>query len=162
VIRAGVESDVRAIVEFGRDVIPSHYAPLIGPAAAEAQVRDWWGEAFIMRAVAAGNVVVLFVDDRLAGVGQIGRNGDDFAIYKLYLRPELRGRGLGAELIAALIDSLPAHTTRVSVEHFAANSRAGAFYERRGFTVDRIEPDSGGDPSLDVVWRSRALGECSG
>lgn len=38
-----------------------------------------------------------------------------------------------------------------------SNVRAGAFYEREGFTVERVEPSVAGDPALDVVWRTRPL-----
>ncbi|NJC23460.1 hypothetical protein BJ994_002536 [Arthrobacter pigmenti] len=38
-----------------------------------------------------------------------------------------------------------------------ANERAGAFYEREGFTVQRVEPSPTEDPALGVVWRSRSL-----
>lgn len=40
-------------------------------------------------------------------------------------------------------------TDKVYIEHFGANVRAGAFYEREGFTVERTEQD--------IVWRSRAV-----
>ncbi len=68
-----------------------------------------------------------------------------------------RGRGLGPQLIDALIGQLPADVVRLYVEHFAANERAGAFFEREGFTVERVEPSSPGDPPLAVVWRARDL-----
>jgi hypothetical protein len=38
-----------------------------------------------------------------------------------------------------------------------ANERAGAFYEREGFTVQRIEPGDSANPALGVVWRARQL-----
>jgi hypothetical protein len=38
-----------------------------------------------------------------------------------------------------------------------ANERAGAFYEREGFPVERIEPRPTDDPGLGVVWRVRPL-----
>jgi ribosomal protein S18 acetylase RimI-like enzyme len=63
---------------------------------------------------------------------------------------------LGRRLIDALVAQLPLDAERICVEHFAANERAAAFYEREGFTVDRVEPS--GDPRRAVVWRSRRLG----
>jgi hypothetical protein len=40
------------------------------------------------------------------------------------------------------------------IEHFAANTRAAAFYEREGFTVRSIESSPTGRSELDVVWRA--------
>ncbi len=78
-------------------------------------------------------------------------------IYKLYVHARHRGRGLGPRLIDALVRQLPADADRLYVEHFAANERACRFYDREGFTVERIEPSPTADPALAVVWRVRYL-----
>ncbi|MFB9691384.1 GNAT family N-acetyltransferase [Amycolatopsis plumensis] len=156
-VRAAEPEDVGAIRRFGEAHVRAHYAPLIGPAAADAQVRDWWNETHIGAAVAAGLVVVAEADGELLGVGQRGRSGADHVVYKLYVHPRQRGHGLGPRLLEALTAHLPADAERLYIEHFAANERAGAFYEREGFAVDRIEPSAGGDPALAVVWRAKPL-----
>ena len=155
VVRAGGPVDVEAICGFGAQVIPDHYAPLIGDEAAAAQVRDWWSVERIGAAVAAGLVVVAERAGTIVGVGQRGTDGRAPVIYKLYLAPEARGHGLGRRLIDALVAQLPPDADRIRVEHFAANERAGAFYEREGFVVERIEP--GPTEALGVVWRVRGL-----
>ncbi|MEJ7744235.1 MAG: GNAT family N-acetyltransferase [Nocardioidaceae bacterium] len=71
--------------------------------------------------------------------------------------PRHRGRGLGLRLLDALTRQLPANADRLYIEHFVANERAGAFYEREGFTVERIESSPTGNPALGVVWRVRPL-----
>jgi RimJ/RimL family protein N-acetyltransferase len=63
----------------------------------------------------------------------------------------------GPQLLLALTRQLPAHADRLYIEHFVANERAGAFYEREGFTVERIESSPTEDPALGVVWRARHL-----
>ncbi len=154
-IRVAVPDDVVAICAFGEAHIRAHYAPLIGTAAADAQVRDWWNSTHLATAVAAGVVVV--ADDRgqVVGVGQRGRNGAEHVVYKLYVHPRCRGRGIGGQLLAALTEQLPSDVDRLHIEHFAANERAGAFYEREGFAVERVEASASGDPARDVVWRVR-------
>jgi GNAT superfamily N-acetyltransferase len=157
VVRDADPDDVAAVCAFGEAHVRPHYTPLIGAAAADAQVRHWWNETTIGDAVAAGLVVVAEVDGRVVGVGQRGRSGADHVVYKLYVSPERRGSGLGRRLLDALIGQLPPDADRLAIEHFAANERAGAFYEREGFSVERIEPSPTGDPGLGVVWRARAL-----
>lgn len=156
------DEDVAAICDFGEAHIRTHYTPLIGAHAANAQVERWWREEPIRAAVSEGLVVIAKVEGQVLGVAQRGRSGSDHVIYKLYLDPRYRGRGLGPNLLDALVRQLPTGTPRIFVEHFAANERAGAFYEREGFTVDRIEPSSIGDPAVDVVWRVRALTSSAG
>jgi ribosomal protein S18 acetylase RimI-like enzyme len=157
VVRDAEHYDVMAICRFGEAYIRPHYAPLIGAAAADEQVRNWWNETHIGAAVAQGLVVVAEADGQLVGVGQRGRRGADHVVYKLYIHPQHRGRGLGPQLIDALTRQLPAHADQLYIEHFVANERAGAFYEREGFTVQRIEPSPSGNPALGVVWRRRSM-----
>jgi len=156
-VRDATHYDVALIVEFGEAHIRAHYAPLIGPSAADNQVTRWWNREQIATPVSAGLVVVAEFDGRIVGVAQRGRGDSDHVIYKLYVDPAVRGRGLGVELLDAVIHRLPADADRLLIEHFAANERAGAFYEREGFTVERVEPHPGGDAALAVVWRARTL-----
>ncbi|MEU4251273.1 GNAT family N-acetyltransferase [Amycolatopsis sp. NPDC026612] len=156
-VRTAGPGDVSGIQRFGEAHVRAHYTPLIGAAAADAQVRDWWNETHLGAAVAAGLVVVAEAGGQLIGVGQRGRRGADHVVYKLYIDPSQRGRGLGPRLLGALVTQLPAGTGRLYIEHFAANERAGAFYEREGFTVERIVPSPTGDPALAVVWRVKFL-----
>ncbi len=157
VVRDAEHDDVAAICRFGEAYIRPQYVPLIAADAAEEQVRRWWNETYVSAAVAAGLVVVSEADGQLVGVGQRGRAGADHVVYKLYVHPQHRGRGLGPRLIDALIRQLPAGVDRLWIEQFVANERAGAFYEREGFTVERIEPSPTGDPALTVVWPARDL-----
>jgi GNAT superfamily N-acetyltransferase len=157
VVRDAGHNDVVAICRFGEAHIRPHYMPLIGAEAADAQVRNWWNRACIGAAVGNGLVVIAEHDGVVVGVGQRGRRGHDHVVYKLYLHPAHRGRGLGPRLIDALTGHLPADADRLHIEHFAANQRAGAFYEREGFAVQRIEPSPTGDPALGIVWRERVL-----
>ncbi|MFD8492937.1 GNAT family N-acetyltransferase [Amycolatopsis sp. NPDC059657] len=156
-LRTAELGDVDAICRFGEAHIRPHYTPLIGAAAAADQVRLWWSEPQIRAAVTSGLVIVAQAGEQLIGVGQRGRRGDDHVIYKLYVDPGHRGNGVGPRLLEALIKQLPGDAGRLFIEHFAANTRAGAFYEREGFAVDRVEPSPGGDPALGVVWRSRPV-----
>ena len=157
VVRPAGPDDVAGVCRFGEAHIRPHYAPLIGAAAADAQVRDWWNEAHLGAAVAGGGVVVAEAGGQLLGVGQRGRWGADHVVYKLYVHPGHRGHGLGRQLLEALIGQLPPDVDRLYIEHFAANERAGAFYEREGFSVERIEASPTGDRALGVVWRVRRL-----
>ncbi len=157
VVRDAEHDDVAAICRFGEAHIRPHYAPLIGAEAADEQVRRWWNETHVGAAVAEGLVVVAEADGQIVGVGQRGRRGADHVVYKLYVHPQHRGRGLGPQLLDALTRQLPANADRLYIEHFVANERAGAFYEREGFTVERIESSPTEDPALGVVWRARHL-----
>ena len=148
--RAATTGDVAAICRFGEEHIPPHYTPLIGAEAANDQLR-FWTETQITRAVTRNLVVVATAGQEIVGVGQRGRRDpttdSEHVIYKLYLRPGARGHGIGPRLIEALEAQIDAD--RIYVEHFQANERAARFYEREGFTVERVE--------RGIVWRSRLI-----
>ena len=157
-IRLADEHDVDAIARFGAAVIPPHYEPLIGKAAAQEQVDRWWARERLTAALSNG-VLLVAVDDanQLVGVAEVGRWEGDPVIWKLYVHPERRGRGIGRALLRAAISEVPRPASRVILEHFAGNKRAATFYEREGFTVRRVEPSPTGVPALGVVWRARRL-----
>jgi GNAT superfamily N-acetyltransferase len=157
VLRVAEHDDVGAICRFGLAYVRPHYAPLIGANAADGQVRTWWNEPDVEAAVAHGLVVVAEADGDLVGVGQRGRRESDHVIHKLYVHPRHRGHGLGPRLLEALTTQLPADADRLYIEHFVGNDRAGAFYEREGFTVESVEPGPADNPALGVVWRVRPL-----
>lgn len=157
VVRDARPEDVAGICGFGEAHVRPHYAPLIGAEAADAQVRLWWSEEQVAAAVGAGLVVVAVSEEGIVGVAQRGRDGADHVVYKLYVAPRLRGRGVGPQLVDALVRQLPAGIDRLYVEHVAANERAAAFYEREGFVVERVDAGTTGDPARAVVWRARDL-----
>ena len=156
-VRDARPADVAAICAFGEEHVRPHYVPLIGAEAADAQVRDWWNATYVAAGVEAGCVVVADVGGACVGVGQRGRYGADHVVHKLYVDPAFRGHGLGPRLIDALVRRLPPEVTDLWVEHVAANTRAAAFYEREGFTVERVDPSPSGHEGLATVWRRRRL-----
>jgi GNAT superfamily N-acetyltransferase len=92
----------------------------------------------------------LVADDEeggLAAIGQLvplmsgdgGGGGGDAEVRSLVVSDRLRGRGLGAALLAALVASAP-HATRTL--WLTTLARRAPFYERAGFAV--VAPPGGG------------------
>ena len=153
--RADVD-DVEAIVAFGSFVVPAHYTPLLGAAAAHGQL-SWWSHELITAAVTAERIHLATVDGTVVGMVETGQLEGEQVIWKLYVEPDSRGRSLGVELLHHATATLPVGTGHVLLEHFAGNKRAGAFYEREGFVVVDIQSDDSGDPRAAVVWRRREI-----
>lgn len=154
-VRRATPGEIDAICEFGAVHIPGHYEPLLGPEAARAQVDQWWTRDRIARAVAEGRAVVAVEDGTILGVGEWSIYEGSPVIWKLYVHPSARGRGIGPQLLGRIFDDVPEEASRIRVEHFAANTRAGDFYAREGFEV--IGTAQHPNPALRVTWRERAL-----
>lgn len=157
VLRPAVDTDTSAIRAFGVRHVIAHYTPLLGAAAAEAQVERWWSEDELRPAVRDGHVVVAVRDDEVVGMAQFDPGMTPPMIWKLYVAPALRGNGIGPRLLDAVHASLPEGMERVGIEHFTINEGAGRFYEREGFAVERVEDAASGDPRQRVTWRVKAL-----
>ncbi|GAA5163982.1 N-acetyltransferase [Ornithinimicrobium tianjinense] len=151
-IRLARADDLAAIERFAVDVVPAHYAPILGEDAALAQLQ-WWTPARMQPAVEAHRVHVAVEGQAIVGVAETGVLGEDHVVWKLYLAPELRGRAIGADLLQHAVAPLRKVTDHVLVEHFAGNTKAARFYEREGWAVVRTEASRSGDPAAAIVWR---------
>ena len=127
---AGVD-DLAAIERFATEVVPAHYAPILGKDGARAQMQ-WWTRDRMEPAVEASHVHVAVVGDEIVGLVETGVLGADHVVWKLYLAPEFRGQSIGADLLQHATEPLRQVTAHVLVEHFAGNTKAAKFYEREG------------------------------
>ena len=76
---------------------------------------------------------VIEVDGRPVGRLYIARWEDEIRIVDIALLPELRGFGVGTELLRDLLDEAAAAGKRLTI-HVEKLNRARALYERLGFT----------------------------
>ncbi|HWL43742.1 MAG TPA: GNAT family N-acetyltransferase [Ilumatobacter sp.] len=154
-IRAASLHDRPAIDAFAAVVIPDTYAPLAGTAYADELLTAWWGLA-LDRDIAAGAVTIAVDTGRVVGLAHVGDLDGTPVLWKLYVDPQRRSTGIGAALVDHVAAALPAGTTRLLVEHIAANVDAARFYRRHGFARTRVEPHA--DRRLATVWRGRRIG----
>lgn len=100
-------------------------------------------------------------ESEIIAVSEWGFYDENPVVWKLYVHPEHRSKGVGPQLQRNIIDDLPSGTAALQVEHFTANKRAGAFYEREGFReLRKVEDDT--NPSVSVIWRELTLQEKQG
>lgn len=152
-IRTATAADIDAIIAFGTAFVPRHYEPIIGREAAQGQVDRWWTRDRFLTVLDDGELFVAEEPGQIVGVAELGAWDDTPVIWKLYVHPDRRGRGIGRSLLRAVITRLPTATSRVLLEHFAGNERAADFYAREGFVHLRTEPAASGDPSAATEWR---------
>ncbi|MCA1791889.1 MAG: GNAT family N-acetyltransferase [Thioalkalivibrio sp.] len=151
-------TDVPKVKDFGHAVLPAHYTPIIGSEAAAEELK-WWSDSALAEAAEEGRLFIACSENNVDGVCESGTFGDEFVIWKLYVSPDVRGRGLGGLLLRAALSSTPAGTKYAVLEHFAGNQRAAEYYERLGFQVSRIDPHDSGAPELATVWRRAKLSD---
>jgi GNAT superfamily N-acetyltransferase len=90
---------------------------------------------------------VIEVDGRTVGRVWVGRAAEEIRLLDIALLPEAQRRGLGAAVVAALIEEARASNKRLRHMVFMLNTDARRFYERLGF---RVFEDLGG--YLHMEW----------
>lgn len=79
---------------------------------------------------------------------------DEETIQQLYLHPVHQRRGIGSELLRLAMKTFEGKQLRLWT--FQANAPARRFYEKHGFTIERLTDGSGNEekePDVLYVWR---------
>ena len=158
-------------VDLARDQ-RRHGSTLLARANRPA-VREWvarstvTGELLVARSTAVEGRTTVRSDaggEPTAVIGFVGftlerdgyeRDHTRGVVSNLYVRPERRGEGVGAALLAAAEDALAeAGVNAVALEALVDNERARSFYAEHGYEPNRVElrkslDDSGGMDESD-------------
>ncbi|MGO4453354.1 GNAT family N-acetyltransferase [Arthrobacter sp. RAF14] len=154
-VRQAKAADVDGVVAVGHTTWPPTYLELAGAEYVKAGLARWWGSEGIAEAIAAGQILVAEVDDRVVGVAMFSADGSVVDLWKLYVMPEFQGSGVGAQMLQAVIDGPGSRATSIRLAHKEGNTRARSFYERWGFAETHRTPDDLGGP--DNVWMALSL-----
>ncbi len=134
-IRAITEGDVEGAVAVVRDTLAEYGLEFGVGSETDNDVRQLPG-SYTTR----GGHFLVAVDDAGTVVGTAGVFPLEPGVYelrKMYLRPDVRGHGLGARLFDACLAFCREQTARQVVLDTRENmTTAIAFYERRGFVRD--------------------------
>ena len=135
------------------------------------QSKAWWGydAAFMAACVAELTLTrqdiedtalaVLEVDGRVAGLVQVGSDGGDAELLKLFVDPPLIGRGHGETLMGWALDVARQRGHRRLM--IAADPGAAPFYQRFGAVRQGVVP-SESIPGRELPWLAIELQPPSG
>jgi len=149
-VRPATGDDADAIVRLGAVVVPATYAPL-SPAYAEWCLEQWWSPETVAQSLDTIPHWVAEEDGETVGVANLGVLNGQPMMWKLYVRPDAHGRGLGSALLDAVLEAADGS---VGLEYLHGNERAARFYRSKGFeetrrtTVEQF-------PDLTWVWMHR-------
>lgn len=149
-MRLACPADLDGILEVGRVTWPATYTPLVGENYVRNVLAQWWTAEGTMPSISDGRVWVADDAGKIEGMAMYGIRDRVVDIWKLYVRPERQGEGIGRELLACLIAATRESADRVTLAYMDGNAAAQAFYERMGFVQTHREVDEWGGP--DDVW----------
>ena len=151
VIRHAIASDAGAVADVWLASFKATYA--FPPAHPDDDVRRWIRDEIVPR-----EETWVAVEPDGAIVGFMSLHDDD--LDHLYVRPDRFDRGIGSRFVELAKERRPGG---LGLYTFQVNTRARAFYERRGFTVERLgngEGNEEGQPDVRYAWRPPA-GTCA-
>ena len=147
--RAGI-ADALAVREIGERTWPVAYAGLASDAFVVDGLAQWWSPEAVERGIRNGITLVAAEGEHLVGMVGLGREGDFWVMWKLYVLPDHQGKGVGKALLDAAIKALPEGTTELLLDVLITNEKAIGFYRANGFGDPVSTPDR--DLGDELMW----------
>ena len=125
---------------------PAHAADLKAMAAIEqhAAINPWSLSQFLDSSLSedTSSLVLESADGEVLGFAVFQRILDEATLLNIAVIPDKQGRGLGGQLMSALLDCLRSDgTKRVVLEVRRGNDRAIGLYRHFGFVDDGVRKD---------------------
>jgi ribosomal protein S18 acetylase RimI-like enzyme len=149
-IRRAELTDVDAVRQIGLTTWPVAYAGLASDEFIEDGLAQWWSPEVVERGIRTGITLVAAEGDELVGMVGLGRQGDQWVMWKLYVLPDHQRSGIGKALLDAAIKALPAGTTELLLDVLVTNEAAIGFYKANGFVEATKTPDR--DLGDELMW----------
>jgi ribosomal protein S18 acetylase RimI-like enzyme len=150
-LRPAVDADagfLQALYASTRDdlrVLPLPPAQVAQLIALQQRVHEEGRRAVYPHA----EILILEQDGIAAGKAVLDTTGTDWRLVDLALLPALRGRGLGAALLAALQARAAAHGARIGLAVLRTNAPALRLYQRAGFVIA-----GGNELQYQMLWQA--------
>jgi ribosomal protein S18 acetylase RimI-like enzyme len=154
-VRKAQLADVEAVREIGVRTWPVAYGGLASEEFIVDGLAQWWSPEAVERGIRNGITLVAAEGDQLVGMVGLGREGDFWVMWKLYVLPDHQGKGVGKALLDAAIKALPEGTPELLLDVLVANEKAIGFYRGNGFGDPVRTPDR--DLGDELLWMSLDL-----
>jgi ribosomal protein S18 acetylase RimI-like enzyme len=149
-VRSAEVGDVEAVRQIGVRTWPVAYGGLASEEFIVDGLAQWWSPEAVERGIRNGITLVAAEGEQLVGMVGLGREGDFWVMWKLYVLPDHQGKGVGKALLDAAIKALPEGTTELLLDVLIANEKAIGFYRANGFGDPVRTPDR--DLGDELMW----------
>jgi len=126
-IRPAESGDIDSLVEFSNRTIRARYTSFLGEKTVEDYLTSGAVENYFQENLP--RCFVIEEDRAVAGVGAF----KDLTVDLMMVDAERQGHGLGTRLLEHLETLLFSKSAELTLESFADNEQANAFYRKRGW-----------------------------
>jgi ribosomal protein S18 acetylase RimI-like enzyme len=149
-VRPAEVGDVEAIRQIGLTTWPVAYAGLVSDEFITDGLAQWWSPEAVERGIRNGITLVAAEGEQLVGIVGLGREGDFWVMWKLYVLPDHQREGVGKALLDAAVEALPEGTTELLLDVLVGNEQAIGFYRANGFGEAPKTPER--DLGVELMW----------
>lgn len=140
------------LAELAKVIWSEHYTPIIGKAQVDYMVENFQSENAIAQQINSGmEYIGAYIDDELVGYSGIKNEEEKLFLSKLYLRKDMRGKGVGKALFKA-VQKRAAETgkKRIYLTVNKHNDDSISIYKHIGFVIiDSVVSDIGNGFVMD-------------
>lgn len=143
-IRKAEKADVPVIIELAKATWEPTYRDILSKAQLEFMFNEMYSPASLeTQMTILGHIfLILYIQGKPSGYASYSEKPDSDGVYKLqklYLLPELQGKGLGRKLIEAVEEQVLQEGGKVLELNVNRYNPARNFYERLGFVFYQEE-----------------------
>jgi diamine N-acetyltransferase len=157
------EEHLPALAELAGVIWRTHYPEIISPDQIEYMLARMYALETMRDEIRLQGIRYyrLLADGRFVGFASIGptKSAGVIKLHKLYLLPELHGRGLGGRLLKHCeVEGRKLGARRLILSVNKRNAKAIAAYQRNGFVIaESVATDTGGGFIMDDFIMAKEL-----
>jgi len=150
-VRPAAVTDAPAIAVVAAAAWRDTYAGLLRNDTIETFLERAYSIERLERRIEADTFLVAAEDGVIVAFCDALERPEHIDLFAIYAAPELRGRGAGTALLAAIRTRFPGKA--IAAEVLLGNRKGEIFYERRGFAArERLDTELFGEPVVERRW----------
>lgn len=155
-VRPATPEDIPEIRRIAESSWAEDYPEILSRETVDEGVSEWYDPAHIEAELSRSATVLLVAErgDEVVGFVHALWNREEGVIFRLYVAPDVRHRGIGTDLFAHARDELfDRGVERIKAMVLAGNEPGNAFYDHIGFELDGVsETTIGGEQYPENVY----------
>jgi ribosomal protein S18 acetylase RimI-like enzyme len=138
-LRRANEADIPVIQNIAKITWQPTYVPLIGQTQVDYMLDKMYSKGALLEQLSEGHVFLIaelgMKEVGFASYSIIDDDNHGYKLHKIYVLPEVHGKGVGKFLINEVVDQIRAAGGKTLSLNVNRDNKAKDFYERGGFKV---------------------------
>ncbi len=156
-IRGASTSDTKIISDLARRIWPVCFQQILSHDQIDNMLQKIYGASSLIEQMTEGQKFwIVSLNGQDIGYGSAFSKGEMIWLRKLYILPDMQGKGCGKLVIQTVVNNYP-KCTKISLFVHRDNISAQKFYQHLGFKTEREEAVQMGDYHFIDLVMSKAI-----